>query len=412
MYKENDMKTVSGCVVAPKGFFAAGKATGLKKKRKDMALIYSEKPCETAAMFTTNKVKASGVLYNMDLYKRGKKARAIIVNSGNANACTGEKGMENTRKMAEETAKYLAIDPDEVYVNSTGVIGVQLPMDKIIKGIGMVSLDLDNGVHAGNKCAEAIITTDTFVKDKAVEIEIDGKPVRIGGIAKGSGMIHPNMATMLAFITTDANIDPDTLRKLLKSSVNDTFNMISVDGDTSTNDTVLALANGMAGNEMITEDHPDYKTFAEAFKFICKFLATRIAKDGEGATKFLTVNVYNADSKENARTIAKSVVGSSLVKAAFFGEDANWGRVICAVGYSSVDFDPSTVELYFKSSMGEIKMFDRGLPVDFDEEKALEILQRTDITIDINMNMGQDNATAWGCDLSYEYVRINGEYRS
>ena len=412
MFKEYDMKTVNGCVVAPKGFFAAGKATGLKKKRKDMALIYSEKPCNVAAMFTTNKVKASGVIYNMDLYRRGKKARAVIVNSGNANACTGEQGLVNTVKMAEETAKYLAVDPEEVYVNSTGVIGVQLPMDKITKGIKEVALALDNDVHAGIKCAEGIITTDTFIKDKAVEITVDGKPVRIGGIAKGSGMIHPNMATMLAFVTTDANIEENTLKKLLKSAVDDTFNMISVDGDTSTNDTILALANGMAGNDVITENHPDYKAFAEAFTFVCKFLATRIAKDGEGATKFLTVNVYNADTRENARTIAKSVVGSSLVKAAFFGEDANWGRVICAVGYSSVDFDPATVELYFKSSQGSIKMFDRGMPVDFDEERALEILQRTDITIDINMNMGQENATAWGCDLSYEYVRINGEYRS
>ena len=299
------MKIVKGCVVAPKGFYAAGKATGLKRKRKDMSLIYSEKPCNVAAVFTTNKVKASSVLHNMALYEKGLKARAIIVNSGNANACTGEQGLKNTDEMAAETARCLALKPDDVYVNSTGVIGVQLPMDKIIKGIREVSLALDDDIVSGVNCAEGILTPDTFIKDKSVEIIIDDKKVRIGGIAKGSGMIHPNMATMLSFITTDVNIDDKTFKDLLKEIADDTYNMISVDGDTSTNDSVIALANGMAGNEVLTKDHKDYHVFKDALMFVCKHLATQIVKDGEGATKFLAVNVLNAKTKDDAKKIAK-----------------------------------------------------------------------------------------------------------
>lgn len=406
------MKIVKGCVVAPKGFYAAGKATGLKRKRKDMSLIYSEKPCNVAAVFTTNKVKASSVLHNMALYEKGLKARAIIVNSGNANACTGEQGLKNTDEMAAETARCLALKPDDVYVNSTGVIGVQLPMDKIIKGIREVSLALDDDIVSGVNCAEGILTTDTFIKDKSVEIIIDGKKVRIGGIAKGSGMIHPNMATMLSFITTDVNIDDKTFKDLLKEIADDTYNMISVDGDTSTNDSVIALANGMAGNEVLTKDHKDYHVFKDALMFVCKHLATQIVKDGEGATKFLAVSVLNAKTKDDAKKIAKSIIGSSLVKTAFFGEDANWGRVLCAAGYSGVDFDPNIVTLSFKSVKGEIELYKDGVALEFDEDKALEILQQVEIEIDINMNCGKENATAWGCDLSYEYVKINGEYRS
>ncbi len=406
------MKIVKGCVVAPKGFYAAGKATGLKRKRKDMSLIYSEKPCNVAAVFTTNKVKASSVLHNMALYEKGLKARAIIVNSGNANACTGEQGLKNTDEMAAETARCLALKPDDVYVNSTGVIGVQLPMDKIIKGIREVSLALDDDIVSGVNCAEGILTTDTFIKDKSVEIIIDDKKVRIGGIAKGSGMIHPNMATMLSFITTDVNIDDKTFKDLLKEIADDTYNMISVDGDTSTNDSVIALANGMAGNEVLTKDHKDYHVFKDALMFVCKHLATQIVKDGEGATKFLAVNVLNAKTKDDAKKIAKSIIGSSLVKTAFFGEDANWGRVLCAAGYSGVDFDPNIVTLSFKSVKGEIELYKEGVALEFDEDKALEILQQVEIEIDINMNCGKENATAWGCDLSYEYVKINGEYRS
>lgn len=406
------MKIVKGCVVAPKGFYAAGKATGLKRKRKDMSLIYSEKPCNVAAVFTTNKVKASSVLHNMALYEKGLKARAIIVNSGNANACTGEQGLKNTDEMAAETARCLALKPDDVYVNSTGVIGVQLPMDKIIKGIREVSLALDDDIVSGVNCAEGILTTDTFIKDKSVEIIIDDKKVRIGGIAKGSGMIHPNMATMLSFITTDVNIDDKTFKDLLKEIADDTYNMISVDGDTSTNDSVIALANGMAGNEVLTKDHKDYHVFKDALMFVCKHLATQIVKDGEGATKFLAVNVLNAKTKDDAKKIAKSIIGSSLVKTAFFGEDANWGRVLCAAGYSGVDFDPNIVTLSFKSVKGEIELYKDGVALEFDEDKALEILQQVEIEIDINMNCGKENATAWGCDLSYEYVKINGEYRS
>ncbi|WP_294467896.1 bifunctional ornithine acetyltransferase/N-acetylglutamate synthase [uncultured Anaerofustis sp.] len=406
------MKTEKGCVVAPKGFYAAGKSTGLKRKRKDMSLIYSEKPCNVAAVFTTNEVKASSVLHNMELYNKGKKARAIIINSGNANACTGEEGLNNTYKMAEETAACLALKPEDVYVNSTGVIGVQLPMDTIIMGIREVSLALDDDIVSGINCAEGILTTDTFIKDKAVEIIIDDKKVKIGGIAKGSGMIHPNMATMLSFITTDVNIDDATFKELLKEIADDTYNMISVDGDTSTNDSVIALANGMAGNELLTKEHKDYNVFKDAFTFVCKHLATQIVKDGEGATKFMAVNVLNADTKENAKKIAKSIIGSSLVKTAFFGEDANWGRVLCAAGYSGVKFNPNIVTLSFKSAKGEIELYKDGIALDFDEEKALEILQQVEIEIDINMNAGNEKATAWGCDLSYEYVKINGEYRS
>lgn len=406
------MKIVKGCVVAPKGFYASGKSTGLKRKRKDMSLIYSEKPCNVAAVFTTNKVKASSVLHNMALYEKGLKARAIIVNSGNANACTGEQGLKNTDEMAAETARCLALKPEDVYVNSTGVIGVQLPMDKIINGIREVSLALDDDIVSGVNCAEGILTTDTFIKDKSVEIIIDDKKVRIGGIAKGSGMIHPNMATMLSFITTDVNIDDKTFKDLLKEIADDTYNMISVDGDTSTNDSVIALANGMAGNEVLTKEHKDYHVFKDALMFVCKHLATQIVKDGEGATKFLAVNVLNAKTKDDAKKIAKSIIGSSLVKTAFFGEDANWGRVLCAAGYSGVDFDPNIVTLSFKSVKGEIELYKDGIALEFDEDKALEILQQVEIEIDINMNCGKENATAWGCDLSYEYVKINGEYRS
>lgn len=406
------MKIIKGNIVAAKGYFASGKATGLKKKRKDMSLIFSAKPCNAAAVFTTNKVKASSVIHNMELYNKGGKVRAIVINSGNANACTGKEGLDNTMTMAIETANCLAIKPEEVFVNSTGVIGVQLPMDKIIAGIREVSLALDDEILSGVSCAEGILTTDTFIKDKAVEIMIGDKPVRIGGIAKGSGMIHPNMATMLSFITTDVNIDDKTFKDLLKEIADDTYNMISVDGDTSTNDSVIALANGMAGNELLTKEHKDYKAFKDALFFVCNHLSKQIVKDGEGATKVLSAHVINAKTKSDAKMVAKSIVTSSLVKAAFFGEDANWGRVVCAAGYSGVDFDPNLTNLKFKSAKGEIELYTKGLPVEFDEEEALKILQEREIDIIFDMNCGSEEATAYGCDLSYEYVKINGEYRS
>lgn len=406
------MKIVKGSIIAAKGFYASGKSVGIKRKRKDMSLIFSSKPCVCASMFTTNKVKASGVLHNMALYEKGKKIRAIIINSGNANACNGKQGMKDTMEMAKVTAECLAIKSDEVFVNSTGVIGEKLPMEKIVPGIREVCKNLDRDIVSGINCAEGILTTDTFIKDKSVEINVDGKKVVIGGIAKGSGMIHPNMATMLCFVTTDANIEENTFREVLKEVVDDTFNMLSVDGDTSTNDTITALANGMAGNEVITKEHKDYNVFKDALMFVCKHLATQIAKDGEGATKFLQVIVKNAKSKEDAKKVAKSIVSSSLTKAAFFGEDANWGRVLCAAGYSGVDFDPKDVTLTFSSARGSIVVYDNGMGVDFDEDIALTILQQVEIDIIFDMNVGEFEATAWGCDLSYEYVKINGEYRS
>ena len=408
-YEENGMTIIDGGVTSPKGFKAAGIHAGLKKAKKDMAMIISEKEAVTAATFTTNKVKAAPVLWDQGIAKTGK-ASAVVINSGNANACTGKQGLLDAEKTAEIAASLIGTEKSSVYVCSTGVIGVKLDMAKIGKGIEMLYPLLS--VNGGKDAAEAICTTDTFSKEAAATVEVSGKTVTIGGMAKGSGMIHPNMATMLSFITTDAVISQETLHKLLGATVEDTFNMISVDGDTSTNDTCIVLANGTAGNAEIKEGSDDYEAFKEAFSYVLGTLAKLITRDGEGAGRFIEMKVVNALTKNDAKILARAVISSSLVKAAFFGSDANWGRILCAMGYSGADFDPSMVDLSFSSSKGEIDVVKNGEPIPFSEEKAKEILLEKEIYVLADCHQGAAEATAWGCDLTYDYVKINGDYRS
>lgn len=392
------------------GFKAAGIVAGLKQSgKKDLALIYSEKKAVAAATFTTNKVKAAPVLLNME-YIKNENTQAIIINSGQANACTGKNGFEDSKTIAEITAAELGLDPKEVLQASTGVIGVSIPMDIMKEGIKKIcSLKSEEG---GKDAAQAIMTTDTKSKEITVEIVLDGKKVLISGMAKGSGMIKPNMATMLSFVVTDANISKTMLNKAVKESVADSYNMISVDGDTSTNDTMICLANGAAENELIDSENEEFKVFKEALDFVNKELAKKMARDGEGATKLVEVEVINAQDIESAKLCAMSVVSSNLVKAALFGSDPNWGRIVCAVGYSGGEFDPDKVDVHFRSSAGEIKVFEKGMNVHFNEELASEILDQEKIVIHINLNQGEYSAKAWGCDLTYKYVEINGEYRT
>lgn len=404
------MKIFEASVTAPKGFKACGDFVGLKKAKKDMALIESETLATAAGCFTTNVVKAAPVLWDIDVVKN--KIKGIVVNSGNANACTGEKGYKDAEKTAKCFAELSGVGSENVLVCSTGVIGVNLPMDKIESGIKQLYPKLSDSFESGMEAAQAIMTTDLVSKTIGVEIEIGGKKVTLGGMAKGSGMINPNMATMLCFITTDVAISQTLLQKALSECVVDTFNMISVDGDTSTNDTVLVLANGMAENEEITEENEDYEVFKNALFEINKKLAIDCANDGEGATKLMEVCVKGAVDKNDARKIALSVVSSNLLKAALFGEDANWGRVLCAMGYSGAEFDPYKVTIYFRSEKGNILLMDSGKPIVFDEEKASTILSEHKIYIDIQLEEGDSEAVAWGCDLTYDYVKINGDYRS
>ena len=400
----------------PKGFLANGIAAGIKKRKKDIAILVSEIPAQAAGAFTTNKVKAAPVIWDKQLIDSGKTMSAIVINSGNANACTGEKGFSDTRDTASYAAELLAargIDTsaEQVLVCSTGVIGVPLPMDTVKEGIKTCVSGLSKELEAAKSAADAICTTDTFRKEIAVEIEIDGKPIRIAGMAKGSGMIHPNMATMLSFITTDAELPASILQELLGTTIIDTYNMISVDGDTSTNDTVLVLANGCSGVS-IQKGTLQWEEFCKAFTYVHTFLAKAIVRDGEGAGKFIEVIVNGAKSIEDARILARSVVASSLVKAAFFGADANWGRILCAMGYSGADFNPAGTELSFSSSQGSIIVVKNGKPVSFNEDFAKKILLEKEVTVTAKLNDGESSAKAWGCDLSYEYVRINGDYRS
>ena len=400
-------KVIDGGITAPKGFKAAGVHAGLKKMKKDMALIVSDVPAVTAAAFTTNKVKAAPVLWDISVLAGGE-AQAVVVNSGNANACTGVKGLEDAKETAGYAASKLGLRQDKVYVSSTGVIGVPLDMAKIKGGIDELIPALSSD---GADAADAILTTDTFRKEAAAVADIGGVAVTIAGMAKGSGMIHPNMATMLSYITTDAMIDQKTLQELLGNTVEDTFNMISVDGDTSTNDSVIVLANGLAGNVKITESY-GYEAFEEAFRFVLGELAKDIVKDGEGAGRFIEMTVLNALTKKDAKVLARSVVSSSLVKAAFFGSDANWGRILCAMGYSGADFEPSLVDLSFSSPAGELRVVKGGEPVKFDEDKAKKILLEKEVKVMADCHQGTESATAWGCDLTYDYVKINGDYRS
>lgn len=409
------MKVIEGSVTAAKGFRAAGNAVGVKgviTEKKDLAIIVSDVPAVAAGAFTTNVVKATSVTRNMKIMEGKGKINAVVANSGNANACTGEEGIKSNEKMAQCLADILGVDSSTVLTASTGVIGAVFPIDTITKGIKatfpMLGYDRNNALMA----AEAIMTTDTYSKEVAVEFDLGGKTVHLGGMAKGSGMICPNMATMLSFITTDAAISQELLNKALKEDIKSTYNMVSVDGDTSTNDTVVVLANGLAGNEEVVSESKDYDTFKEALHYVNERLAKNLVRDGEGATKFMEVNVTGAATEADAKTMAKSVVKSSLFKAAVFGEDANWGRVLCAMGYSGVKFDPQKVDIVFASNAGEILLMDNGTPIVFDEDKAKTILSEKEIQVNIKISEGNAKATAWGCDLSYEYVKINGDYRS
>jgi len=408
--QENIIKEIVGGITAPKGFSATGEHIGLKKKKKDLAIIISDLPATASGVFTKNLVKAAPVLWNQQIVNN--KVRGIVVNSGNANACTGELGFKHTEIMAQTLAECINASKEEIIVSSTGVIGVHLPIEKIVIGIKTVVSSLETTREAAKRAAEGIITTDTYTKEIAIEVKIDEKPVRIAGMAKGSGMIHPNMATMLSFVTTDANISKEMLDKTLNDSVEDTYNMISVDGDTSTNDMVIVLANGMAQNTPITKENENYCRFKSALDYVNKYLAKQIVNDGEGVTKVLEVIIKGASTKEDARKIAKSIICSNLVKTAFFGEDANWGRILCAAGYSGASFNPEKTSISFSSLGGEILLFTNGEPIKFDEDKALQILKERKIQILISLQDGNEGATAWGCDLSYEYVKINGEYRT
>lgn len=407
------MKEIKGGVTAAKGFLAASAAAEIKYKgRTDMAMIFSSVPCKAAGTFTTNVVKAAPVKWDQKVVYEQPYAQAVICNSGIANACTGEEGYGYCKETADAAAEILNISPDSVLVASTGVIGMQVPIEKIKNGVKMMVPALSGEIFAGTDAAKAIMTTDTVHKEVAVEIEIGGKAVTIGGMCKGSGMIHPNMCTMLGFVTTDISISKELLLEALKEDVKDTYNMISVDGDTSTNDTVLLLANGLAGNEEITEKNADYEKFKMALNYVNTTLSKKIAGDGEGATALFEVKVIGASTKEEAVILSKSVVTSSLTKAAIYGHDANWGRILCALGYSGVSFDPEKVDLYFESRAGKIKIIENGVSTGYSEEEATKILSEDEVTAIADMKMGDASATAWGCDLTYDYVKINADYRS
>ena len=407
------MKITEGGVTAAKGFEAAGAEAGIKyQNRKDMALIYSQAPCVLAGTFTSNVVKAAPVLWDRNVVENAPFGQAVIVNAGIANACTGKEGYEYCERTATKAAAVLGIPKESVLVASTGVIGMQLPIDRIEAGIEKLAGEKQDTSKAGTLAAEAIMTTDTHSKQAAAEVVIDGVKVTVGGMCKGSGMIHPNMCTMLAFVTTDAAISKELLTKAVKEDVTDTFNMVSVDGDTSTNDTLLVMANGMAGNSEINEVGPAYEAFREALHYVNESLAKMMAGDGEGATALIEAKVVGAATKDDARKLGKSVICSSLTKAAIYGHDANWGRILCALGYSGVSFEPEKLELYFESKAGKILIYKDGVGADYSEEEAGRILSEPEVTILVDMKAGEESATAWGCDLTYDYVKINADYRS
>ena len=407
------IKIITGGVTAAKGFKAASTAAGIKyKDRQDMAMIYSQKPCRSAGTFTTNVVKAAPVKWDKNQVTNGVPARAVVINAGIANACTGEEGMGYCGQTAGAAAQALGIPAESVLVASTGVIGMQLPMDRITAGVKAMAPLLVESLESGTGASRAIMTTDTKNKEVAVQFELGGNTVTMGGMCKGSGMIHPNMCTMLSFVTTDAAISKELLQEALSQDIRDTYNMISVDGDTSTNDTVLLLANGLAGNREITEKGEDYHTFCRALKIVNETLAKKMAGDGEGCTALFEVKIVGAETKEQARVLAKSVICSSLTKAAIFGHDANWGRILCAMGYSGARFDPERVDLYFESAAGKMQIIKDGVAVDYSEEQATRILSEPAVTAVADIKMGDAKATAWGCDLTFDYVRINADYRS
>ncbi len=401
-------KHVDGAICAPLGFMASGVAADINGKgnsKKDVALIFSVTPAIAAGVFTKNAVKAAPILVTQEVLKN-QKLQAVVINSRNANSCTGEQGMKDAAAMCRLTAHSLKIEPELIAVSSTGVIGVPLPMQRIENGIVEAAKHLSK--DGNGDAASAIMTTDTFSKEIAIQIDLNGFAVTIGGISKGSGMVHPNMATILGFITTDAKITPHALQAALKRGNEKSFNMISVDGDTSTNDMILAMANGLSGNPEIQFGTSEFETFAQALEYVLVFLAKEVARDGEGATKLLEVQIVNAASIDDAKAAARAVCSSLLVKTAIFGRDANWGRILCALGYSGAQFDPSNVNIF----IGDVQVMDKGTPLMFDEEAALNILSKNEIVITGDLQSGSAAATSWGCDLSYDYVKINGSYRT
>lgn len=409
------MEYINGGVCAPKGFKATGIEVGIKaghSGKKDMAMIFSEVPCKAAGTFTSNLVKAAPVQWDKKIVTESGDVRAVVINSGVANACTGQQGLDYCEKLAAKIADVAGIDKTSVLISSTGVIGAQLPIDIMSEGVEKLYPALEGTENGAGLAAEAIMTTDTVSKQVAVKVQIGGKEVNIGGMCKGSGMIHINMCTMLGFITTDAAISKEMLQKALSEIIPDTFNMVSVDGDTSTNDTVLLLANGLAGNDEITEENEDYNILKEALYAVCEGLSKKIAADGEGATKLFEVKVLNAKTKSDAIGLAKSIVTSTLTKAAIFGNDANWGRILCAMGYSGIIFQPEKVDLYFESVQGKLKIVEDGVATGYSEEEATKILNQKEVTCIADVKMGEYSAAAWGCDLTYDYVKINADYRS
>lgn len=409
------MEYINGGVCAAKGYQATGLEVGIKSGhsgKKDMAMLFSSVPCKAAGTFTSNLVKAAPVKWDKKIVETSDDIRAVVVNSGVANACTGQQGMDACAEIAKKVSEVTGVNENAVLIASTGVIGKQLPMDRICEGIEKLYPALGNAKEDATLAAEAIMTTDTVSKQVAVKTEIAGCEVTVGGMCKGSGMIHINMCTMLGFITTDVNISKELLQTALSEVIPDTFNMVSVDGDTSTNDTVLLLANGQADNACITEKGSDYEKFKAALQAVCEVLAKKIAADGEGATALFEVKVVNAANKQDAVGLSKSIVTSTLTKAAIFGHDANWGRILCAMGYSGVEFNPETVDIWFESSVGKLQIVKDGTATDYSEEEATKILSEKEVTCIADVKMGEAAATAWGCDLTYDYVKINADYRS
>lgn len=406
------MEMIKGGVTAAKGYKAAGIYAGIKKKRKDMALVYSEVPAKVAGTFTTNVVKAAPVKWDMKLIEENETANAIVLNSGVANACTGAEGEVKNEQMAKAMAEALNIPVNAVLTASTGVIGKQLPIEVIVEGTKMLADSLEDSIDAGLLAAESIMTTDTYSKECAVTFELEGKTITVGGMAKGSGMIHPNMATMLGVVTTDVAISKELLVEAIRADVKDSFNMVSVDRDTSTNDSLIIFANGLAGNAEITEKNEAYELFCKALSTVTINMSKQMAADGEGATKLFETIVIGAQDKAQAVTLSKSIITSSLVKTAVYGNDANWGRILCAMGYSGVSFDPEKVDLYIESAEGKLKLVENGMATDYGEEIATKILSAKEVTAIADVKMGDATATAWGCDLTYDYVKINADYRS
>jgi len=404
--KQEIEKIEHGTIVTPKGFHAAGLYSGVKRKRKDLGVIYCEKPANAAAVYTLNKIVAAPITVTKATVNQSKQIQAVIVNSGNANACTGAQGEKDAYAMQAATAKKFGIDKGNVAVASTGIIGLQMPMDNIIPHIE--KLDIGQTAEHADAFEESILTTDTFQKSTCYKAIINGKTVTMAGAAKGSGMIEPNMGTMLGFITTDAVIAPEWLDIALKEAVNNTFNCITVDGDTSTNDMVIVLASELAEHDTLTKDHPDWDAFVQLLRQVSEDLAKQIARDGEGATKLIEVEVKNAETTDDAKMIAKSIVGSSLVKTMVFGTDANWGRVIAAAGYSGIDINPNTIDM----AVGPITLLENSEPVNFSEEEATAYLENDTVKIIVDVKLGDQDGKAWGCDLTYDYVKINASYRT